>query len=182
MDTLAAAGAVLVAIVAFWSAGNVERLKLKFDKVRRAYDLHYSKEYELYEEIYPKILGAYNALLEIKRMDSDFDVMERLEIEIDGRSEDDIRTARKVSHDRALEALRFKEQVEWKEPLVPSELYEEIKKFWEMGFDKSFASRYPSLFKPPMKSDKRDYSAGELEDQLKIVCNKIRNRLLIESH
>lgn len=182
METFTAAFAVLAAIVAFWSAGNVERLKLNFDKVRRAYDLYYSKEYELYEDVYPKMLGAYNALIEIRRMDSDLDPLEQLEIELDGRTERDVRAAREVSLSRALTALAFKEQIERKEPLVPSEVYEEIKRFWEMGFDKSFTSRYPSLYKPPMKADKRDYSAEELEIQLKIVCNRIRDRLLIQAH
>lgn len=172
--------AVAAAVLAFWSAANVERLKLSFDKARKAYGFHSDKEYQLYEEIYPKLLGAFRILESSKAIDSPMDDIEQLSIDLDERKEEDVMRDREKMFDKASEALHgFIGAVENKKPFISSEVYGLIEGFWTMGIDTMFVLRYPNLFKPPMQADRKASTATELKSQLDRICAAISSRLRV---
>lgn len=186
--------ALIAAAFAFWSASNVERLKLRsakkmhdltssfqkdieflrleLDRSRKAYDIHVAKIYELYESVFPKLVDAYYSMVAFRALDSDVFLDAML-------TQEEIESRRSENLDKSDKLLGFINDVERKKAFIPPEIYSEIEKFWRMGVNTGFVRQFPSLFRPPFQQDLRESSDEELREQLEVVAAQIRRSLFI---
>lgn len=201
LSTIAGCSALFAALVALWSAANVERLKSKFeiqrhelnsqlqksledvklegDRDRKAYELHVKKEYELYEGIYPELIDAYYAFISTKKIDEEPDILEELSPSGDERTKKEIEDLRHGNLSEALERLHFIDPIIKKKPFINHEVFSEIETFWEMGMDTYLVRNYPALYSPPFSVDRNEHSEEELKAQLDIICKLIKQRLRV---
>ena len=193
--------AVIAALLSFWSAANVERLRARFevqrqefnaelqrglaelslknDRIRKAYELHVKNEYELYQDVYPRLLDAYYKFTSTKPIDSEPDLLEKISPEGTDRSAEEIQDLRASKLKEALDQLSFMDGIAKKKPFIHSDIFSEIEKFWHMGLDTYMVRNYPALYRSPLKSDKREYTDDELKSQLDEICAAIKRRMQV---
>ena len=193
--------AILVALISFWSAANVESLKKKFEHQRlelnirlqtsieaiklendrsiKAYELHVKREYELYEDIYPKLIDAYYAFINTKRADDEPDALEESGPNGKERTREEIEVIRRERLSEALDHLSFMDPVIKRKPLINNKVFSEIENFWRMGMDTYLVRNYPALYSPPFSADRKEHSEQELNAQLNIISELIKRRLRI---
>lgn len=160
---------------------------INVDRLKKIYDIHLKKEYELYEFIYPQILNAYEAFCQTKSVDEDPLISELLKLDPSDECENgeiihpSIRRSRENSLEFALSHLSFMNEIVKRKPFIHPDVYSEIQKFWQMGYDTYIVRNYPNLFKAPFNADKRAYSNAEIEIQLDAVTAAIMNLLATNS-
>jgi hypothetical protein len=134
-----------------------------------------SKIPPIYEDIYLKLRDTYYTLISTKSLDSEPDTLEAISPEGRKRSTEEVKSLRSSMLGKAFEQLGFMDEVEKKKLFIPPEIFSEIEKFWNMGYDTYMVRQSPPLHKPPFQSNKRAYSDDELKSQLDTICAAIRS-------
>jgi hypothetical protein len=155
-----------------------EALKRESDKLSKIYDLYMRDEYALYQEVYSKLVDAFHGLVWTRSMGAEFDLAETTSPI--GDDEKKMREARKEQLRDAYSSLNFYAQVEKRRPFIPTNIFYEIKKFHDMGFDTFTVKRFPTLYKAPFTENRKSHSNEEVETQLDTIGALIRSRLRVE--
>jgi len=190
-EVVAALISVISAAIALVSAWRTERLKHKFereklgiafdlDKLRKTFDLHIKKEYELYEFVFERIYKAYSAFRAALPIDAPLLTIEQIDIDRNLTTTQKIAEKRRLRLEQALEKLGFADEIYARKPFIDPKVFSEIERFWELGANIYTRGAYPDLYKgPTFSEEKESYRPEALKVQLHAVCNAIQRRLAV---